>query len=89
MYAIHRERRILTAQTSSADVLTRSQFLDDILSNVYMASHDQRHVDEIYRSVRNIRDRMSAWQATIPPEILLDPNNLPAICPPPHIAHFK
>ena len=65
------------------------QFLDDILSNVYVASHDRKHVDDIYRSVRNIRDRMSAWQATIPAEILLDPNNLPAICPPPHIAHFK
>lgn len=64
--------------------------MDDILSNVYVAAHERKSPEVINVTVQGIRDRMITWQATsIPPTVLLDTQNLPSLCPPPHIIHFK
>jgi hypothetical protein len=66
------------------------QFMDEILSNVYVAAHEKKSPEAINSSVRCIRDRMISWQASqISSNILIDPQNLPTLCPPPHIIHFK
>lgn len=66
------------------------QFLDEILSNVYVAAHDKRNPDTINNAVRSIQERMTTWQNTkLSSNILLNAQDLPALCPPPHIIHFK
>lgn len=76
-------RRI--SQTESSQ-----QFLDEILTNVYVAAHDKRSPDAINDAVLSIQDRMATWQSTkLSSNLLLNVHELPDLCPPPHIIHFK
>jgi hypothetical protein len=40
-------------------------------------------------ALRRIKDRLDEWRALSPDHLKLEPNNLPNICPPPHIVSQK
>ncbi|EIM79804.1 uncharacterized protein STEHIDRAFT_163363 [Stereum hirsutum FP-91666 SS1] len=63
------------------------QFLDEVLEHVY--SIKESRLLQARDFVLSMRDRMTAWQAQVPVEILLDADNLPPVSPPAHVIQFN
>ncbi|EIM79873.1 uncharacterized protein STEHIDRAFT_163427 [Stereum hirsutum FP-91666 SS1] len=63
------------------------QFLDEVLEHVY--SIKESRLLQARDFVLSMRDRMIAWQAQVPVEILLDADNLPPVSPPAHVIQFN
>ncbi|KAI5835060.1 hypothetical protein K523DRAFT_292439 [Schizophyllum commune Tattone D] len=64
------------------------QFLDEIIEEIY--EHRERRPLQTRSFVLDIRDRIIGWQGSVPPEILLDTEDIPELpVPPPHIIEFN
>ncbi|EIM79818.1 uncharacterized protein STEHIDRAFT_42780, partial [Stereum hirsutum FP-91666 SS1] len=63
------------------------QFLDEVLEHVY--SIKESRLLQARDFVLSLRDRMIAWQAQVPVQILLDADNLPPVSPPAHVIQFN
>ncbi|TRM62621.1 fungal-specific transcription factor domain-containing protein [Schizophyllum amplum] len=64
------------------------QFLDEIIEEIY--EHRERRPLQTRSFVLDIRDRIIAWQGSVPPDILLDTEEIPNLpVPPPHVIEFN
>ncbi|KAL1743963.1 fungal-specific transcription factor domain-containing protein [Schizophyllum fasciatum] len=64
------------------------QFLDEIIEEIY--EHQERRPLQTRSFVLDIRDRIIAWQSSVPPEILLETEDIPSSpVPPPHVIEFN
>lgn len=62
-----------------------SVIINDIILQLY--SRRDRHITE--SSLHDIRARLDTWRAQSPSHLKYDPDNLPAVSPPPHIITQK
>lgn len=62
-----------------------SVILNDIICQLYAR---RRSVD-IEEASKRIRSRLDEWREKSPSHLKLDPDDLPEICPPPHILAQK
>ncbi|KAG9511768.1 hypothetical protein KCV07_g9937, partial [Aureobasidium melanogenum] len=69
------------AVTCFANSCKISVIINDIILQLY--SRRDRHITE--SSLHDIRARLDTWRAQSPSHLKYDPDNLPAVSPPPHI----
>jgi hypothetical protein len=62
-----------------------SIIIHDIITTLYY----RRDKSTIETAFQEIQDHLENWRAQSPREVKLDPDNLPSICPPPHIVSQK
>ncbi|ETS77652.1 hypothetical protein PFICI_09714 [Pestalotiopsis fici W106-1] len=56
-----------------------------IISDIILCLYSGRHGEDVNVASRAIRERLDSWRALTPDHLKIDPNNLPEICPVPHI----
>ena len=80
--------QVCRAKQTLLVVTDTHQFLDEIIEEIY--EHRERRPLQTRSFVLDIRDRIIGWQGSVPPEILLDTEDIPELpVPPPHIIEFK
>jgi hypothetical protein len=60
-----------------------------IISDIITFLYSGRHGEDVNVASRAIRERLDSWRALTPEHLKIDPNNLPEICPVPHVVSQK
>lgn len=60
-----------------------------IISDIILHLYSGQHGEDGDIILRAIRERLGDWRACAPDHLKLEPDNLPSICPPPHIVSQK
>lgn len=63
--------------------------LSVIISDIILHLYSRRHGEDEDIALRAIRESLDDWRALSPDHLKLEPDNLPNICPPPHIVSQK
>lgn len=59
--------------------------LSVIISDIILCLYSGRHGEDVDVASRAIRERLDSWRAHTPDHLKIDPNNVPDICPVPHV----
>lgn len=60
-----------------------------IINDIILHLYSNQHGEDGGITLRAIRERLDSWRAFSPDHLKLEPDNLPSVCPPPHIVSQK
>lgn len=60
-----------------------------IISDIILQLYSRRGTPDVEGTLRGIKARLDDWRENSPPHLKYDPDNLPDVCPPPHILTQK
>lgn len=73
----------------SVSCFEASSRLAVILNDIICQLYSRRGVTDNEDVLRGIRERLDEWRENSPAHLKYDPDNLPEVCPPPHILTQK
>ncbi len=63
--------------------------INDIILQLYSRRASTADLDLVDATLKGIKDRLDEWRDNSPPHLKYEPDNLPDVCPPPHILTQK
>ena len=73
----------------SVSCFANSCKLSIIINDIIVQLYSKRNRTITVDSLRDLKSRLDNWRAESPPHLRYDPDNLPTICPPPHLISQK
>ncbi|KAI0141251.1 hypothetical protein GGR57DRAFT_509232 [Xylariaceae sp. FL1272] len=80
-----RQSQYPTMRSYSVSCFVNSCKLAMIISHVIIQLYDRRNRSMTEVVIKDINARLDTWRAQSPSHLKYDPDNLPAVCPPPHL----
>ncbi|KAI1267803.1 hypothetical protein F5Y18DRAFT_424101 [Xylariaceae sp. FL1019] len=81
----HTQSQYPTMRSYSVSCFVNSCKLAVIISHVIIQLYDRRNRSMTETVIKDINSRLDMWRSQSPSHLKYDPNNLPAVCPPPHL----